>query len=40
MIKNVIDVSVGGLAYWAFGYALSFGDSGSTPFVGQFLAVA
>ncbi|CAG9529773.1 unnamed protein product [Cercopithifilaria johnstoni] len=26
MIKNVVDVVFGGLAYWAFGYGLSFGN--------------
>ena len=33
MIKNVVDVSIGGLAYWSFGYGLSFGDEGNA-FVG------
>ncbi len=26
MMKNAIDVIVGGLSYWLFGYAFSFGD--------------
>lgn len=26
MVKNVVDVVFGGLAYWAFGYGLSFGN--------------
>ena len=35
MIKNMIDVIFGGLAYWLFGYGLSFGtDSGTNGFVG------
>ena len=27
MVKNVVDVVLGGLTYWMFGYALSFGES-------------
>lgn len=27
MVKNAIDVIFGGLAYWIFGFAISFGDS-------------
>jgi len=27
MMKNVVDVVLGGLTYWAFGYGLTFGDS-------------
>ena len=27
MMKNVVDVVLGGLTYWAFGYGLSYGDS-------------
>ena len=35
MVKNVCDVVFGGLSYWAFGYALTFGDSEwSNPFCG------
>uniref|UniRef100_A0A1I8GSE1 Ammonium_transp domain-containing protein n=1 Tax=Macrostomum lignano TaxID=282301 RepID=A0A1I8GSE1_9PLAT len=35
MVKNVVDVVFGGLTYWMFGYALSFGpDPGNNPFVG------
>ena len=35
MVKNAADVVYGGLSYWAFGYAFSFGDSpGSNPFCG------
>ena len=26
-MKNVVDVVLGGLTYWAFGYGLSYGDS-------------
>ena len=26
MVKNAADVIFGGLSYWAFGYALSFGE--------------
>ena len=33
MFKNAIDVIYGGLAYWIFGFALSFGKSGNS-FVG------
>ena len=25
MMKNVVDVVLGGLTYWAFGYGLSYG---------------
>lgn len=27
MVKNVVDVVLGGFTYWLFGYALSFGES-------------
>ena len=27
MVKNAIDVLLGGLSFWLFGYAFSFGDS-------------
>ena len=27
MMKNVVDVVLGGLTYWAFGYGLSYGQS-------------
>ena len=27
MMKNVVDVVLGGLTYWAFGYGLSYGKS-------------
>lgn len=27
MMKNVVDIVLGGLTYWMFGYALSFGRS-------------
>ncbi len=27
MMKNVVDVVLGGLTYWAFGYSLSYGKS-------------
>ncbi len=33
MFKNVIDVTLGGISYWMFGYGLSFGKP-STPFCG------
>ena len=35
LVKNVADVLFGGLSFWMFGFALSFGDSpGTNPFVG------
>jgi ammonia channel protein AmtB len=35
MVKNALDVVFGGVTYWAFGFAFSFGDSyGSNPFIG------
>lgn len=35
MVKNVVDVIFGGFSFWAFGYALAFGDSAaSNPFCG------
>jgi len=35
MMKNVADVVLGGLTYWIFGFALSFGsESCTTPFMG------
>ncbi|KAG8229811.1 hypothetical protein J437_LFUL008179 [Ladona fulva] len=34
MMKNVVDVVLGGLTYWVFGFGLSFGnDPSTTPFV-------
>ncbi|KAF5290991.1 hypothetical protein FQA39_LY14522 [Lamprigera yunnana] len=34
MMKNVVDIVLGGLTYWIFGYALSFGRSSlSNPFI-------
>lgn len=36
MIKNALDVVFGGVTYWAFGFAFSFGDKeGSNPFIGM-----
>lgn len=36
MVKNAVDVIFGGLAYWMFGFALSFGNgSGSSAFSGM-----
>ncbi|XP_045457669.1 putative ammonium transporter 2 [Melitaea cinxia] len=35
MMKNLADISLGGLTYWIFGYGLSFGEGPlSNPFVG------
>ena len=35
MVKNAVDVIFGGLAYWMFGFAFSFGkDKGSNGFLG------
>uniref|UniRef100_A0A1I8GAW9 Ammonium transporter n=2 Tax=Macrostomum lignano TaxID=282301 RepID=A0A1I8GAW9_9PLAT len=34
MVKNVVDVVFGGMSYWMFGYALSFGQSGGGGFCG------
>jgi ammonia channel protein AmtB len=35
MMKNVADVVLGGLTYWMFGFALSFGNGPcTTPFMG------
>lgn len=35
MVKNVVDVVLGGFTYWLFGYGLSFGQSEWTnPFCG------
>ena len=34
MMKNVVDVVLGGMTYWAFGYSLSYGDSDySNPYI-------
>ncbi|CAK9833649.1 Putative ammonium transporter 3 [Anthophora retusa] len=36
MMKNVIDIVLGGLTYWAFGFAMSFGsDRLNNPFIGM-----
>lgn len=35
MMKNVVDISLGGLTYWAFGYGMSFGlEAPTNPFIG------
>lgn len=35
MMKNVVDIVLGGLTYWIFGFGLSFGfDKPNNPFVG------
>lgn len=35
MMKNVVDVVLGGITYWAFGYGLSYGSGpGTNPFFG------
>ena len=39
MVKNAVDVIIGGLAYWIFGFAFSFGDDNKSNFftgVGMF----
>ena len=33
MMKNVVDVVLGGLTYWAFGYGLSYGEDLTTPYL-------
>ena len=30
MMKNVVDVVLGGVTYWAFGYGFSYGDGPGT----------
>lgn len=32
MMKNVVDVVLGGITYWAFGYGLSYGKDYENPF--------
>ncbi|KAJ0170283.1 hypothetical protein K1T71_014211 [Dendrolimus kikuchii] len=35
MMKNLADISLGGLSYWIFGYGMSFGEgTWSNPFIG------
>ncbi|CAJ0603316.1 unnamed protein product [Cylicocyclus nassatus] len=34
MVKNVVDVIFGGLAYWMFGYGFTFGDRFANPYIG------
>ncbi|KAL0859084.1 hypothetical protein ABMA27_010931 [Loxostege sticticalis] len=35
MMKNLADISLGGLTYWIFGYGMSFGEGAySNPFIG------
>ena len=35
MMKNLVDVVLGGVTYWAFGYGMSYGESSmSTWFMG------
>merc|ERR1711962_1245132 len=33
LIKNMLDAFIGGVSYWAVGYALAYGDNGN-PFCG------
>ena len=33
MMKNVVDVVIGGIAYWLLGYGISYGEP-SNPFLG------
>lgn len=36
MAKNVVDISLGGLSYWLFGFGISFGtDEPNNPFIGM-----
>lgn len=36
MMKNVVDIVLGGLTYWFFGFGFSFGlDKPNNPFVGN-----
>jgi Amt family ammonium transporter len=40
MMKNVVDVVLGGNTYWAFGYGMSYGtDAGTSWFVGWALSL-
>ena len=32
MMKNVVDVVLGGITYWAFGFGLSYGQDYHNPF--------
>lgn len=35
MMKNVVDIALGGLTFWLFGFGMSFGmDKPTNPFVG------
>lgn len=34
MVKNVVDVIFGGLAYWMFGYGFTFGELVENPYIG------
>ncbi|XP_014245641.1 putative ammonium transporter 3 [Cimex lectularius] len=42
MMKNIADIFLGGVTYWAFGYGLSFGTTWTCPFfaVGEFFVDA
>lgn len=33
MMKNVVDIFLGGIAYWAFGFGLSFGTDWTCPVI-------
>jgi Amt family ammonium transporter len=35
MMKNVVDVVLGGITYWAFGYGLSYGTGDDEFYVGN-----
>lgn len=38
MMKNIIDIVLGGFTYWLFGYGMSFGRGPlSNPFIGNCL---
>ena len=36
LIKNMLDAFIGGVSYWAVGYALAYGETGDPNFPNRF----
>ena len=36
LIKNMLDAFIGGVSYWAVGYALAYGETGDPDFPNRF----
>lgn len=38
LIKNVVDLGISTLCWYAVGYAFAFGSCGNNPFIGEWVA--